>query len=116
MGNNDPGERSGGLIISKEVLAAIAVTAAKDVEGVGCVVPCLPEFLRFLPGNAAARFVRIAGGDTELIIDIIIKLKTGAKIAPVCTKVQNAVKSSLQNMTGKTVNKVNITIAGVYNK
>ncbi|NLT09059.1 MAG: Asp23/Gls24 family envelope stress response protein, partial [Ruminococcus sp.] len=46
-------------------------------------------------------------------IDIRIKVKWGEKARTVALDVQNAVKENIQNMTGVTVARVNVTISGV---
>ena len=110
--HHDPKGDAGGLVISQDVLAAIAVTAARDVEGVSAIVPRAPEVPRFIKGEHL-RFVKLAGNGTELIIDLSLRLNAGAKLSAVAAGVQRAVKDALQGMTGKTVTRVNIRILGV---
>ena len=46
-------------------------------------------------------------------ISIYVNVAPGKKFQTVATEVQTAVKDSVQNMTGKLVNKVNVIVAGI---
>ena len=48
-----------------------------------------------------------------MTIDISLSLKFGAKIEEVCTAVQNAIKDSVQTMSGMAVSKVNVLVSGI---
>jgi uncharacterized alkaline shock family protein YloU len=103
----------GGLVISPEVIAKIAITAAKDVEGVGALVPCKNDFRRYLRFRSALGYVKINGGDQDMRLVLALTLRPGAQIKKVGAQVQRQVKEAIQNMTGKTVTQVNVHIAGV---
>ncbi|MDR2647209.1 MAG: Asp23/Gls24 family envelope stress response protein, partial [Oscillospiraceae bacterium] len=90
----------------------IAVTAAKEVEGVGRLVPRAADITRALHANDALKFVKISGSG-EMVLHIALCIAPGARIANVAAGVQAAVKNAVQNMTGRTVSRVNITIAGI---
>ena len=100
-----------GLVISDEVLAAIAVTAARDIEGVSAIVPRAPDLTRLLKRDL--RFVRITGGETGLTVELMLRLRANTKLTTVSGKVQRAVKDTLQGMTGRTVARVNLKILGI---
>ena len=109
--HHDPKRGSNGLVISPDVIAAIAVTAARDVEGVSALVPRAPEMTRLIRGEYL-RFVKLAGTGAELIVEFTLRVRADAKVSAVATGVQRAVKEALQGMTGKTVARVNIKILG----
>ena len=46
-------------------------------------------------------------------MDISVNLKYGANIPEVAETLQKAVKDAVQNMTGITVSKVNVHVAGI---
>ena len=107
------GEQNSGLVISGEVLAAIAVTAARDSEGVSALVPHTGDVKQLLRQSGNQRFVKITGTETELVLELWLRVKANTKIADVAAEVQSNVKEAMQNMTGKTIAKVNLRIAGV---
>ncbi|MCL2106254.1 MAG: Asp23/Gls24 family envelope stress response protein [Oscillospiraceae bacterium] len=112
MGHHDSGDFSqGGLVISDEVLAAIAVTAAKDVEGVSALAP-RANVRRLFRTDSALNYVKLEGSETELTLALSLRIHSGAKISSVAGKVQREIKNAVQGMTGRTVTCVNIHIAG----
>ena len=119
-------KQDGGIVISDEVLASIAATAAREVEGVACLVPRAPriiprapriasraaELTRLLRGQGDLRYVRLTQGGGELSLEMTLRVRAGTNIASLACEVQRAVKTALQDMTGKTVARVNLKIAG----
>ena len=105
----------GGLVISDDVIAAIAVNAAKDVEGVTGFATRTPDFVQsvFNIGRDSNKAVRVISNDNDIKIHINIVIADTAKIPNVASSVQHSVKCAVQNMTGRVVNKVNVTVAGV---
>ncbi|MEG2931480.1 MAG: Asp23/Gls24 family envelope stress response protein, partial [Ruthenibacterium sp.] len=55
--------------------------------------------------------VALLEGIAEITVNIIAKY--GYKVQPLCAKIQENVKSAVQNMTSITVSRVNIIVAGV---
>lgn len=49
----------------------------------------------------------------KVTVDLAIMMEYGYNIPVTCQKVQNKVKSAIENMTGLTVTDINIRIAGV---
>ena len=47
------------------------------------------------------------------MVDLALELEYGVSVPEISAKVQNRVKSAIENMTGLTVNEVNVRIAGV---
>lgn len=105
----------GGLVISDEVIAAIAVNAAKDVEGVTGFATRTPDFVQsvFNIGGDSNKAVRVLSNENDIKIHINIVIADTAKIPKVASAVQHSVKCAVQNMTGRVVNKVNVTVADV---
>ena len=103
-----------GLVISEEVIAAIALNAAKDVEGVSGFA-ARPRDLQALLhiGDDMLKSVRVWVNENEIKLHLYLLLKGGTKIPAVSAQVQRAVKNAVQNMTGRVVTKVNISIVGV---
>lgn len=106
--------QGGSLQISTEVIAKIARCAALEVEGVA-EVSCgtqnkkLKELLEASIQPPVA--VEMRDGTAELTLHLI--MASGARIPAVAEKVQENVKSAVQNMTSVTVSRVNLVIAGL---
>ncbi len=105
----------GDLVISEEVIASIAQSAAHDVEGVASFAPKPTDVIAALKGLDGNKYVNISIGDSDIKISLYIVVKPGHNIQTVAGEVQKAVKSTVQNMTGKVVSKINVTIAGLEN-
>ena len=104
--------QGGSLQISTEVIAKIARCAALEVEGVA-EVSCgtqnkkLKDLLEASIQPPVA--VEMRDGTAELTLHLI--MASGARIPAVAEKVQENVKSAVQNMTSVTVSRVNLVIA-----
>lgn len=103
-----------GLIISDDVIASIAMSAIKDVAGVGRLVQ-RPANLKGMVGmyEAAQRYIEVNKTDNVYTLKIHITVSEDSKIPTVAADVQKAVKNAVQEMTSKVVSKVNVVIAGV---
>lgn len=102
----------GCCIISEDVIATIASSAALEVPGVAGMAQ-RPTDIRGFMSSAATKAVRVLNNENETILDVFINLRVGARIPDVATEVQHNVKVAVQSMTGKPVNKVNVHIAGI---
>ena len=106
--------QGGSLQISTEVVGKIARCAALEVDGVA-EVSCgvqnkkLKDLLEASIQPPVA--VEMRDGTAELTLHLI--MASGARIPAVAEKVQENVKSAVQNMTSVTVSRVNLVIAGL---
>lgn len=105
----------GELVISEEVISAIATNAAKDVEGVAGFSNRPVDVMNTIKKGSLKVMspVRVLADGDDLNISIYVNMRPGIKIRKVAEDVQVAVKDSVQNMTGKLVSKVNVIIAGI---
>ncbi len=105
----------GGLVISEEVVASIAINAAKDVDGISSFSNRPVDVVSTLRKGSlkVTSPVRITEDTDGLAVSIYVNILPGKEIQPVAVKVQSAVKDAIQNMTGKNVAKVNVVIAGI---
>ncbi len=107
--------KGGSLQISTEVLGKIARCAALEVEGVA-EVSCgsqnkkVKELLERTNVQAPVSVV-MKDGTAEITLHIVLAF--GAKAPAVAEKVQENVKSAVQNMTNVTVSRVDLVIAGL---
>ena len=104
-------DRVGEVQIADEVIAIIAGLAATEVKGVASMAG--NELVAKLGMKNLSRGVKVEVFDTSVSVDLALNLDYGYSIPSVCTKVQERVKSAIENMTGFSVLDVNIKIAGV---
>ncbi len=107
--NERPAE-SGEIIISDEVIAAIAANAVKDVEGFSAFSSKGPGLSA---GADTAKSVKVTAMDNDVRLHIYIRVKSGTNIQAVSTAIQRSVKNAVQSMTGKVVSKVSVSIQGI---
>lgn len=100
-------DEMGTIHISEDVLAAIAASAASEVEGV--------SGLMSVPGTkrSAARGVRLSLKGEETVIDLYLMVKYGQAIPEVAGKVQEAVGAAVEAMAGFSAAAVNVHVGGV---
>lgn len=107
--------RGGSLQISTEVLGKIARCAALEVDGV-VEVSCgnqnkkVKELLERTNVQAPVT-VEMREGTAAITLHIVVAF--GTKVPAVAEKVQENVKSAVQNMTNVTVSRVDLVIAGL---
>ncbi len=102
----------GSCIISEDVIASIAATAAAEVPGVAGMAN-RPADLRGIMSAASPKSVKVVNSENETVLDVYINLRQGARIQEVATQVQHGVKVAVQSMTGKPVTRVNVHVAGM---
>ncbi len=108
----------GTIHISEEVIAAIAVGAVREVEGVSGMMTSLGGSVADLVSNKknaqkGAKSVKIEMDGETLALDLYLTVAYGHAIPEVAENAQKAVKSSIEAMTGCTVTTVNIHVGGV---
>ena len=113
MEENKTVDNIGNLVISEDVIAAIALNAAKDVEGVSSFAARTPDVHSILRFEDAIKSVRVLPSDNGVKIYIHVNITPGTKIPKVASEIQKNVKNAVQSMTGKMVSKVNVSIAGI---
>ena len=93
----------GSLQISNEVVAKIAKLAALEIDGVADVSSGSMQSVRGLLSKASLQKpVTVDLSDGVAVVQVHVIAKYGSKIMPVCAKVQENVKQTIQNMTGIT--------------
>ena len=102
----------GSCIISEDVIATIAGTAAMEGPGVASMAQ-RPVDIRGFMGPASAKSVKVINNESETVVDVYVNLRLDARIQEVAGQVQRSVKTAVQSMTGKPVTKVNVHVAGI---
>ena len=110
-----PGNDELGTVqISDEVVAVIAGLAATEVEGVSAMAGNVTNELMSRVGvKNLAKGVRVEILGQRVKVSLSLMMHYGYNIPTTCGKVQEKVKSTIENMPGLDVTDVNVRIAGV---
>lgn len=107
-------DKIGEVRIADEVVAIIAGLAATEVDGVDSMAGNITnELVGKLGMKNLSKGVKVDVTEEHVSVDLSLNLKYGYNIPDVSERVQDRVKSAIENMTGLTVLDVNIRIAGV---
>lgn len=111
-------EENGTINISEEVIAAIAVGAVREVEGVSGMMTNLGGSVTDLVNNKknaqkGTKGVKIDMSGAALVMDLYLTVQYGVAIPEVAENAQKAVASAVEAMTGCAVEAVNIHVGGV---
>lgn len=107
-------EKIGTVQIADDVVAMIASLAATEVDGVSAMVGNITNELMSKVGmKNLTKGVKVSIHDAVVTVDLSVVLEYGFNIPTTCQLVQKKVKTAIENMTGLTVDDVNIRIASV---
>ena len=110
-------EENGCIHISEEVIAAVAVGAVRDVEGVSGMVTGLGGSVTDLDNKKSAqkgtKGVKIETDGESLTVDVYLTIQYGHAVTEVAENAQKAVIAAVEAMTGSKVSAVNIHVGGV---
>ena len=104
----------GTVQITDDVIATIAAIAATDVDGVAAVGTGITrEKAARIGARAIAKAVQVTIENETINVRMIITVTYGSSIPETTRKVQKKVKSTLETMTGLTVEEVQVSVAAV---
>lgn len=105
----------GEITISNEVIATLAGISAMESYGVvGMASKKATDGLAELLGwENLTRGVRVSTQEDRVFIDLFIIVEYGVSINTVATNVIERAKYNVENLTGVTVERVNVTVHGV---
>ncbi|MDR1017732.1 MAG: Asp23/Gls24 family envelope stress response protein [Lachnospiraceae bacterium] len=104
----------GSVKITEEVIAIIAGLGAMEVEGVSSMAGSSSrQIFAKLGYKTLSKGVHIEIENDEVKVVLSINLKYGYNLKEISSKIQEKVKTTLENMTGLIVSEVDIRIAGV---
>ncbi|MGI5999993.1 Asp23/Gls24 family envelope stress response protein [Lachnoclostridium sp. An131] len=104
----------GEVQIADEVVATIAGLAATEVEGVASMAGNITnELIGKLGVKNLSKGVKVLVTDRNVDVDLALNIDYGYSIMKVSEKVQDRVKTAIENMTGLEVSMVNISIVNV---
>ena len=104
----------GEVKIADEVVAIIAALAATEVEGVASMAGNITnELISRLGMKNLSKGVKVDVLEDVVTVSLALNMKYNYSIMDVSAKVQEKVKSAVENMTGLEVADVNVKVAGV---
>ncbi|MBQ9123241.1 MAG: Asp23/Gls24 family envelope stress response protein [Lachnospiraceae bacterium] len=107
-------ESIGAVQIADDVVAMITSLAATEVEGVSAMAGNITNELMSKVGvKSLTKGVKVDIFENTVTVDLAVMVEYGYNIPAISQKVQQKVKSAIENMTGLEVADVNIRIAGV---
>ena len=107
-------DQLGEVKIADEEVAIIAGLATTEVDGVSSMAGNITnEIVSRLGMKNLSKGILVEVLDDEVKVDVAINIDYGYSIPDVSSKVQEKVKSTIENMTGLTVAVVNVRIASV---
>ena len=107
-------ENIGTVQIADEVVAIIASLAATEVEGVSSMAGNITnELISRLGMKNLSKGVKVDVLEGVVTVSLALNMKYNYSIMDVSAKVQEKVKSAVENMTGLEVADVNVKVAGV---
>ena len=102
-------EENGVLHIAEDVVASIAAVAASEVEGVAALTGAVQRLSR----KNIAKGVKVTIEQSTAVFTLSLTLAYGYTVMSVSRKVQDAVKTAVESMTGLSVGAVNVYINDV---
>ena len=107
-------DNQGEVVIMDEVIAVIAGLAAVEIDGVASMAGnATKELISKLGKKLLSKGVKVDVLEDVVSVAVAINIKYGYSIMDVCSKVQDKIKVTVENMTGLTVADVNVRVAGV---
>ena len=104
----------GEIKIADEVVSIIAGLAAMEVDGVASMAGnATRELISKLGMKSLSKGVKVDVLEGVVTVSLALNMKYNYSIMDVSAKVQEKVKSAVENMTGLEVADVNVKVAGV---
>ena len=104
----------GTVKIASDVIGMIAALAAMEIDGVSAMAGNITnELVGKLGMKNLSKGVKVDVLENVVCVNLNLNLEYGYSIPETCKKVQEKVKTAIENMTGLEVSDVNISIAGV---
>lgn len=111
---NIEGNNLGVVQLADDVVAVIAGMAATEVEGVDSMAGNITrELISKLTNKSLSKGVKVEVKENIVKVYLSLILNYGYSVMDVSGKVQERVKSMIENMTGLVVEDVHIHVAGV---
>jgi uncharacterized alkaline shock family protein YloU len=97
--------------ISEDVIVTIVATVLSEIEGVASASGGIVSGI--LGRKGASKGIKVEASDKEITIDVSVILDYGIRIPDVAANIQSKIRQAVEDMTGKYVRAVNVTIQGM---
>ena len=97
--------------INNEVISTIAGIALSEIPGVAAISTGLVGGI--LGRKSVAKGIKVETTDDEVKIDVTVILEYGTRIPEVAGQIQSKIRKAIEEMTGKYVQSVNVTVQGI---
>ncbi len=105
-------EAEGSINISEDVISMIAMEAIKEVEGVGGISNAVAG-KEFRGKKNPFKGVKVSVEEDKVAVEAYILVTYGNPVNEVAKQVQTSVSKAVGDMTGLTVESVNVNVSGV---
>ena len=103
----------GNVCIAEDVISRMVSAAVAEVEGVAGLSSTLGSDLTdFLGLKSVPKGVKVTAQDGKTVIDVLLMVRYGDNVAEAGRKVQDAVGSAVEAMTGMNA-EVNVHVTGI---
>lgn len=113
----DEGSDLGAIMVHHGVIAVIARIAALKVPGVvamsGSFVDGIANIANMIGRNSGERGVSVKLQDQKVNVELNVVIEYGARIPDVAWAVQNEVRRTIEEMTGKQVGAIDVVVQDV---
>ena len=105
----------GNIHIAEEVLAAVAASAAMEVQGVsGLSANVGGDIAELMTKKNLSKGIQIRmDAEEKVVIELSVMMAYGNTIPEVGKNVQDSVKTAVESMTGLEVSAVNVAVVGI---
>lgn len=111
--NGNQQEFSGSLSISQKAVKAIICETVKNIDGVTGLDVLPVRWKDYLLRAKQPETVRVESNTGTVCVRIGIRIHLGSPVQALCEAIQEQVKSAIQEMTGLTVSRVDLYVAGL---
>ncbi len=110
-------DERGSINISEDVIEVMVKAAISEIEGVVSLSNNIgAEIADFIGRKNVNKGIKIQFEEEKVIIDVVVMIRFGTNISEVGAKIQEAISSAVDSMTGLSC-LVNVNISGIaYDK
>ena len=108
---SEDADREDGTRISDDVIVTIVARVLSEIEGVASVPGGIVSGI--LGRKGVGKGIKVEANDQEVAIDVALTLNYGIRIPEVAAEIQSKTRQAVEEMTGKYVRAVNVTVQGM---
>jgi uncharacterized alkaline shock family protein YloU len=98
--------------ISDDVIVTIVAKILSGIEGVAFIPGGIVSGI--LGRKGAGKGIKVETSDQDIVIDVAVILDYGIRIPELSANIQTRIREAVEEMTGKYVRAVNVTVQGMH--